>query len=161
MNHLFVLKENSPAAWQNLASHFLTFWENQRKVLKKLLSILRIIEQFIWVFLLQCAWKLILILIIHKKFEECTFKNKLIGFFPYYWLTRFCHSLISKVLPITDIDITWFFHSINESFGIFYSEIFHNNLTLALFTLFNSLFPNSIAQQIIHMKTRLDMVKQN
>ena len=27
----------SPAAWQNLVSHFLTFWENQRKVLKKLL----------------------------------------------------------------------------------------------------------------------------
>ena len=75
----------------------------------------------------------------HKKFEECTFKNKLIGFFPYCCLTRFCHSLISKyyVLPISDIDITRFYHSINESFGIFYFDTFHNNLTLALFSLFN------------------------
>ena len=38
---------------------------------------------------------------------------------------------------MTDIDITRFFLSINESFGIFYFETYHNNLTLALFTLFH------------------------
>ena len=48
-----------------------------------------ITEQFIKAFLFQCDWKLILILIIHKKMEECTFKNKLIGFLPYYWLIGF------------------------------------------------------------------------
>ena len=63
---------------------------------KAAMSILRIIEQFIYVFLFQCAWKLILILIIPQNVEECTFKNKLIELFPYYWLTRFCQSLISK-----------------------------------------------------------------
>ena len=62
---------------------------------------------------------------------------------------------------MTDIDITRFCHSINESFGIFYFETFHNNLTLALFSLFDCQLGVSCSVAVKHGKKEKKFVSIN
>ena len=65
--------------------------------------------------------------------------------------TRFYHS---PILTLRGLAI----QLINKSFGIFYFEIFHNNLTLAMFSLFKCQLGLSCSVAVKHGKEEKEFV---